>query len=71
MILAATCHLRATDQQNVFLSIDRHKKRTPGSPCTQGLCRLLAQIVGSFDPGGVGVSGDGVPPGSGLSIFKS
>jgi hypothetical protein len=33
-------------------------KRTPGSPRSRGY-RLLPQSAGSFDPGGVGVSGDG------------
>ena len=33
------------------------QKRTQGSPRSRGLCRLLPQLVGSFDPGG-GVSGD-------------
>ena len=44
-------------------------KRTPGSPLSRGLCRLLPQLVGSYDPGG-GVSGMGMPPGSAYQ-FKS
>jgi hypothetical protein len=62
MILAATCHLRATDQQNLFLSIDRHKKDPRAVNAPGVSARLLRQFAGSFDPGG-GVSGDGVPPG--------
>ena len=38
--------------------LDRHKKKTPGSSRSQGFYRLLPQLVGSCDPGGVGVSGD-------------
>jgi hypothetical protein len=34
-------------------------KINPGSPPSRRLCRLLPQLVGSCDPGGVGVSGDG------------
>ena len=37
-------------------SFDRHRKEPQGSPRSRGLCRLLPQLVGSFDPGG-GVSG--------------
>ena len=43
-------------------------EKNPGQDTrSRGLCRLLPQLVSSFDPGD-GVSGDGVPPGSGLSI---
>jgi hypothetical protein len=60
MILAATCHLRATDQQNVFLSIDRHRKEpraihAPGvSTCSWLLhCSLRAprSALGFVVPG--------------------
>jgi hypothetical protein len=40
-------------------------KRNPGQFTVPGLCRLLPQLVGSFDPGG-GAGGQ-LPPGSGLS----
>ena len=33
-------------------------KKNPGQSTLPGLCRLLPQLVGSYDPGG-GVSGDG------------
>jgi hypothetical protein len=42
--------------------LDRHKKEPPGSPRSRGLCRLLPQLVGSFDPGG-GCRGMGCRPG--------
>ena len=60
MILAATCHLRTTDQQNVFLSIDRHRKEpraihAPGvSTCSWLLhCSLRAprSALGFVVPG--------------------
>ena len=38
---------------------DRHRKEPPGSSRSGGLYRLLPQLVGSYDPGGVRVSGDG------------
>ena len=38
---------------------DRHRKEPPGSSRSRGLYRLLPQLVGSYDPGGVRVSGDG------------
>ena len=38
-----------------------HPERTPGQSTLPGFCRLLPQLVGSFDPGG-GVSGDGCRP---------
>jgi hypothetical protein len=38
-------------------------KTNPGQFTLPGFYRLLPQLVGSCDPGGVGVSGDGVPPG--------
>jgi hypothetical protein len=40
-------------------------EKNPGQSTLPGFYRLLPQLVGSFDPGG-GVSGDGLPPGSGL-----
>ena len=46
-------------------NFDRHKKE-PRAGQLRGFYRLLPQLVGSFDPGGGWVSGDGVPPGSGL-----
>jgi hypothetical protein len=35
------------------------QKRTPSSGCFRGFCRLLPQLVGSFDPSGRGVGGWG------------
>ena len=43
---------------------DRHKKEPRAVNAPGVLYELLPQLVGFCAPGGVGVSGDGMPPGS-------
>jgi hypothetical protein len=66
-LLLPRCHGLQQSQRDWGWRLDRHKNEPPGSPRSRGLCRLLPQLVGSFDPGG-GCRGMGMPPGSRLSI---
>jgi hypothetical protein len=60
--LFGQCGWRDTHSSKIRLAgenhLDRHKKK-PGQFTLPGFYRLLPQLVGSCDPGGVGVSGDG------------